>query len=95
MEGGTVLSDMVLISEHFLFQGIASILFGIAFAVIYSLILKHMRFLTHSPVHETILVYGCGQLSYIVASLIGLSGITSILTCGITLSHYAWYNLSP
>jgi len=34
-------------------------------------------------------------MSYILASLCGLSGIISILSCGITLSHYGWYNLSP
>lgn len=34
-------------------------------------------------------------MSYIVASLLGMSGIITILSCGISLSHYGWYNLSP
>lgn len=57
--------------------------------------LKHMRFLTHSPVHETLFVFCFGYLGYMASELFELSGIISLLTCGILMAHYAWYNLSP
>lgn len=54
-----------------------------------------MRFLTHSPVHETVLVFCFGYMGYLLSEIFELSGIISLLTCGIVMAHYAWYNLSP
>ena len=56
---------------------------------------KHFRFLTHCPIHETILVFGAGYVSYIVSELLEFSGIITLLSSGITMAHYTWYNLSP
>ena len=56
---------------------------------------KKCRFLTHSPVHETLLVFSAGYLAYMLSEVLELSGIITLLSCGITLAHYAWYNLSP
>lgn len=57
--------------------------------------LKHMRFLTHSPVHETLFVFCFGYLGYMFSELLELSGIITLLTTGVVMAHYAWYNLSP
>mmetsp|Transcript_14185 Transcript_14185/g.15855 ORF Transcript_14185/g.15855 Transcript_14185/m.15855 type:complete len:170 (-) Transcript_14185:136-645(-) len=54
-----------------------------------------MRFLTHSPVHETMMVFSFGYLGYMFSELFELSGIITLLTSGILMAHYAWYNLSP
>jgi NhaP-type Na+/H+ or K+/H+ antiporter len=54
-----------------------------------------MRFLTHSPVHETLFVFAFGYLGYMFSELFELSGIITLLTTGVLMAHYAWYNLSP
>jgi NhaP-type Na+/H+ or K+/H+ antiporter len=36
-----------------------------------------------------------GYLAYSVGELIHVSGIICLLTCGIVMAHYGWYNLSP
>jgi NhaP-type Na+/H+ or K+/H+ antiporter len=54
-----------------------------------------MRFLTHSPVHETLFVFSFGYLGYMFSELFELSGIITLLTTGVLMAHYAWYNLSP
>ena len=79
----------------FLLLGIGSILIGLAFGLIASLIFKHMRFLTVSAIKETLLILCFGYLAYAAAELIGMSGIISLLTSGIIMAHYAWFSLSP
>lgn len=54
-----------------------------------------MRFLTHSPVHETLFVFCFGYLGYMISEILELSGIITLLTSGVLMAHYAWYNLSP
>jgi len=34
-------------------------------------------------------------MSYTVGEIVHMSGIISLLTSGIVMAHYAWYNLSP
>lgn len=36
-----------------------------------------------------------GYLSYSIGELVHVSGIISLLTSGIIMAHYGWYNLSP
>lgn len=74
---------------------ISSIGCGVAASFACALFLKHMRFLTHSPVHETLFVFCFGYLGYMFSELFELSGIITLLTSGILMAHYAWYNLSP
>lgn len=74
---------------------VASVGCGIAASFACALFLKHMRFLTHSPVHETLLVFCFGYLGYMFSELFELSGIITLLTSGVLMAHYAWYNLSP
>lgn len=59
-----------------------------------------MRFLTYSVVTETFIMYAFALISYFVAGMtklldIEMSGIISLLMCGIIQAHYGWYNLSP
>ena len=35
------------------------------------------------------------MLTYFISEALELSGMISLLTCGITMAHYTWYNLSP
>ena len=60
-----------------------------------ALLFKHFRSLTHSPVTETVLLFIIAFMSYALSEAANYSGIISLLTAGITMAHYSWYNLSP
>lgn len=63
--------------------------------VIGSLITKTCRFITHSAVIETAVVFVTGYIAYILAEIPEWSGVIAILVAGIFMSHYLYYNLSP
>lgn len=83
------------ISYEFVNLTFYSVLTGVLASFTCALFLKHFRFLTHSPIHETLFVFCFGYIGYMVAEVFELSGIITLLTSGIIMSHYAWYNLSP
>jgi len=68
---------------------------GITIGLIASFMLKKMRFLTVSSIKETLLVFFMGYMAYAIGELLHASGIICLLTCGIVMAHYGWYNLSP
>jgi sodium/hydrogen exchanger-like protein 6/7 len=72
-----------------------SVLIGFATGLICTLVLKYLRFVTHSPIAECSLMLCSGALSYYISETTHNSGIVSILGTSLMLSHYAWYNLSP
>ena len=80
---------------NFLLLGVASIGIGIVFGLIGSYCLKKMRFLTVSAVKETLLIFCFGYLAYATGEIAHMSGIIALLTSGVVMAHYAWYNLSP
>lgn len=67
---------------------------GSATGVTSSLVLKHVD-LYNNPSLEFALMLCCVYLPYALAEGIHLSGIMSILFCGIVMSQYTHYNLSP
>jgi len=79
--------------------GVVSILVGLIFGVLCSLIFKHFRFMTVSPIIETFIIFSLCLTAYFTSELlhiagIQMSGIISLLTAGIFNSHYTYYNLS-
>lgn len=56
---------------------------------------KYLRFLCHSAITETILLLIIAMITYYVSESFDFSGIISLLSCGIAMAHYTWYNLSP
>ena len=84
-----------LIVSDFAVLGFFSLLFGIIFAILSALLMKQARSLTKSPVVECAMIFCFGYLAYISAELCHYSGIISLLTSGIMMAHYTWYNLSP
>jgi NhaP-type Na+/H+ or K+/H+ antiporter len=66
---------------------------GFGYVVAY--ILKRVRAISHSAIHETFCLLASAMLCYYCSELWGYSGITSLVSCALVLAHYAWYNLSP
>jgi NhaP-type Na+/H+ or K+/H+ antiporter len=91
----------LIIMVEFLLLGVISVSVGLLFGICSSLLFKHARFLTFSPIIETFLVFVSCYASYFVTNMIKLpnstlemSGIIAICTCGIVTAHYTYYNLS-
>ena len=79
----------------FVILGLGSIGIGLLLGLIGSYFLKKFRFLTVSAIKETLVIFSMGYLSYSVGELVHVSGIISLLTTGVIMAHYGWYNLSP
>ena len=72
----------------------ASLAIGGACALLCSKIFNMSRFLSHNPVAEVTLLYMFGILSYVIAEIAEMSGVITVLVCGICLAHFNFYNLS-
>lgn len=70
-----------------------SMALGVAFGLACSLMLKHSR-LSMYPQLEGCLVALIAYTSYFFSNAVTMSGIVSLLFCGITLKHYAYHNMS-
>ncbi|ODQ81929.1 hypothetical protein BABINDRAFT_160154 [Babjeviella inositovora NRRL Y-12698] len=77
----------------FLMTFTISLLIGVIVGVIVALILKHSH-VRRYPQIETCLVLLFAYESYFFSNGCHMSGIVSLLFCGITLKHYAYYNMS-
>lgn len=97
--GGSEASDKSVnpfeIILEFLKLAFMSILIGVVLSITSSVFFKNFRVLTHSPICETIMILLNGMLAYFIAEIFKQSGIISLLTCGIVMAHYTWFNLSP
>lgn len=85
----------VSITYMFTMLGFWSLIIGILFGLISSWLLKKYRAFSKNPITETTIIFCIGYIAYIVSEFTENSGIISLLTCGITMSHYTWFNLSP
>lgn len=89
-----------VILGQFLMLGIISLFVGIFFGLFSSWLFKACSFLRGQAILETFVLFSFSMVSYftsnaLIISGIEMSGIISLLTCGIMQSHYAYYNLSP
>lgn len=66
---------------------------GVAFGLAMSLLLKHSS-LNLYPSIESCLVALCAYTCYFFSNGTNMSGIVSLLFCGITLKHYAYHTMS-
>ncbi|KAI0698198.1 sodium/hydrogen exchanger [Cerioporus squamosus] len=71
----------------------SSMVLGVVFGLAMSLILKHSS-LSLYPSIETCLVSLCAYMCYFFSNGLSMSGIVSLLFCGITLKHYAYHTMS-
>lgn len=77
----------------FLMTFTISTIIGILVGILVALILKHSHIRRH-PQIETCLVLLFAYESYFFSNGAHMSGIVSLLFSGITLKHYAYYNMS-
>lgn len=71
----------------------ASLFFGVLFGVLSALMLKFSKLYKFPPI-ESCIVALMAYASYLFSNGCHLSGIVSLLFCGITLKHYAYDNMS-
>lgn len=83
------------ISYEFVLLGFYSLFIGMIFGLLSSYILKQCRSFSKNPVSETIVIFCFGYLSYATSEVAEYSGIISLLTAGVVMAKYTWYNLSP
>ncbi|KAI0077016.1 sodium/hydrogen exchanger, partial [Panus rudis PR-1116 ss-1] len=77
----------------FLLSFTVSMALGVVFGLAMSLTLKHSS-LNLYPGIESCLVALCAYTCYFFSNGLGMSGIVSLLFCGITLKHYAYHTMS-
>lgn len=69
-----------------------SLFFGVLFGLIAAKTTKHVK-MHEASLYETTLLFILAYSSYLLADVIGLTGIISVFFCGITMAHYAYDNL--
>ena len=77
----------------FLLSFSVSMALGVVFGLAMSLVLKHSS-LSHYPGIESCLVALSAYTCYFFSNGLSMSGIVSLLFCGITLKHYAYHTMS-
>ena len=71
-----------------------STLIGFLVGLFGSYLFKVFRDLSSNSTVETVIVFGMGYLSYLLAEYTGFSGIISVLSGGFTMSAFVHPNLS-
>lgn len=93
--GDISLGTILTMTWDYLKLSFNSLAIGILYAVITSLILKNFRSISKEATSECILVFCFGYICYMTAEILKLSGVIALLSCGVVMGHYVWYNLSP
>ncbi|EDO18904.1 hypothetical protein Kpol_1023p73 [Vanderwaltozyma polyspora DSM 70294] len=70
-----------------------SLLIGCMIGLLIALILKHTHIRRYPQIESCLILLICYE-SYFFSNGCHMSGIVSLLFCGITLKHYAYYNMS-
>jgi len=89
-----------IIIGKFLILGVVSLTVGIVIGLLNSFVFKNAPFLRVNAVIEAFLMIAFSLASYFISQSIiiaglEMSGIISLLSCGIVQSHYTYYNMSP
>lgn len=95
---------------NFVYLSILSIIIGVIFALALAFVFKRYHSFSEAPLIETCLVMLVGYSAYLIPEILHLSGIflptfsdlafvfssgiMSLFSCGMVLSHYAYQNLS-
>eukprot|EP00362_Geleiidae_sp_MMETSP1317_P000925 CAMPEP_0201285608 /NCGR_PEP_ID=MMETSP1317-20130820/113573_1 /ASSEMBLY_ACC=CAM_ASM_000770 /TAXON_ID=187299 /ORGANISM="Undescribed Undescribed, Strain Undescribed" /LENGTH=91 /DNA_ID=CAMNT_0047611233 /DNA_START=202 /DNA_END=477 /DNA_ORIENTATION=- len=77
-----------------LLNAVFSSLFGIGIGIFTGWATKSAEDVKGMALHETCMVVLFTYLSYVIAEFFNVSGIISLMICGIMLAQYAYWNLS-
>ncbi|KAL2024497.1 hypothetical protein VTK56DRAFT_8308 [Thermocarpiscus australiensis] len=91
--GGIGIWSLLHGTWYFLSEFFGSLAIGAIVGVLTALGLKY-TYVRRYPGIESCLVVLIAYATYFFAQAIGMSGIVALLFCGITLKHYAYFNMS-
>ena len=74
---------------------VVSVAVGVVIGFLSALSYKKIRIITMNPIMECVILFCFAYISYCLSEVLECSGIISLLTCGVIMGHYTWYNLSP
>jgi len=74
--------------------GFCSTSIGLVYGLITAFLFKKIRALTWDATVECLMIFCFAYMAYATAEIAGFSGIIALLTAGVVMAHYAWYNLS-
>ena len=87
------LSSVFIALASFVTSFLGSLIIGVIFGLLSALMLKYTLLMRYSSL-ETSLLLLLAYASYLLSNAIELSGIVSLLFCGITMKHYTFDNMS-
>ena len=70
-----------------------SLIIGVSVGIFHAIFLKHMKKYNINRVQEISTMLLFGFISFIICDCLNLSSMTSLLSCGLCMSHYTFYNL--
>lgn len=79
----------------FFYLSISSVTVGAGCGFIGALMTKYFRFISHSAIGESSLLISLAMIGYFISEILELSGIVSLLSTAIVMTHYTFFNLSP
>ena len=86
-----VLPFEMLIFGFFIF--LLSIIIGMSIGIFHAIFLRFMKKFNINRVQEISTILLFGFISFIICDCFKLSSMTSLLACGLCMSHYTFYNL--
>jgi len=85
--------SLASLAKQVLLQSVLSAAIGAMCGLLNARIFKVYPSLKSYPIHQTSLLLLFGYLSYAVAELCGVSGILTLFTTAVTLSHYSYHSM--
>ena len=87
-------STPIAIMKDFFELGANSLLIGVFVGLFSAVIFKSYRAFSRNPIIETAMLFCFAYMAYVLSEIGACSGIISLLTSGIVMAHYTFYNLS-
>jgi sodium/hydrogen exchanger 3 len=87
-------TSLLSMTGSFLGTSMGSALIGVLIAIASAIALKRVGVRHLETSHQMAFVFLSAYASYLLAEVLGLSGIMSLFLCGVCMSHYHWYSLS-
>ena len=93
-ESGSFGKDQIVkMIFEFMYLSSSSLAMGVFFGLLASWMLKKVD-MNDNPVKQCMIIILFAYLAYLVAELTHFSGIITLFSCGITMAHYGYYNIS-